>query len=97
MKAAVKQKTRTTQREHNAAMFEQDIWYAEALGVKPSATHSLYRLNFTKLEPAWLKNTAKLFIRLQSATKSMDSCRSYLTALKHFGQFIVSNNPSLPH
>ncbi len=81
--------------DKQASLLSKDIWLAEELGITPSATHSLYRLNFSKVKPEWLKNSVKLFVKLQSATKSMETCRSYITGLMHFGNFIIQHDESL--
>ena len=76
-------------------LFEKDIWKAEEIGLEPNFTHSAYFLNFSKLEPPWLKSTIKQFVKYQAATKTYSSCRSYIVCLYHFGKFITLHRNGL--
>ncbi len=78
-----------------ATLLSKDIWRAEELGIKPSAAQSTYALNFTRINPTWFRAIVKRFVRFQSATKSFNSCRSYITGLSHFGNFIINENSNL--
>ena len=72
------------------ALFHQDKWDAQAIGLTPNPSHSSYGLNFSRFHQGWLKHAVKRFIRLQANTKSYSTCSSYLTGLAHFSEFLSS-------
>lgn len=72
---------------------ENDIWPVEWLNLKPNTTHSNYYITFERLGPSWLKWLVKRFVRYAATTKSLSSCRSYIIALTHFGNFLIENYP----
>lgn len=73
-----------------------DHWPAEKVGLKPDHTQSSYYIQFNRLNPLWLKQAAKKFIRLQACTKSFSSCKSYTVGLSHFSQFLEGKFPTPP-
>lgn len=75
--------------------FDKDYWEAEELGLAPDNTHSSYHLKFTQLTPLWFKQAVKQFVLFESATKTFNTCRSYIVNLTHFGTFIASLYPEL--
>ena len=75
--------------------YEKDYWKAEELGFTPDNTHSTYHLKFTSLQPQWLKEAVKQFVLFQSATKTFNTCRSYIVNLTHFGNFITTLYPNI--
>lgn len=84
---------KTTIDYHQMILAEQDIWKVEEIGLKPC--HGIYKLNFSKLRPIWLKNAMKSFVRFQAATKSVATCCSYIMGLAHFGDFIEKHFPKI--
>lgn len=76
-------------------LFAKDIWYAEEVGLKPSDTHSSYRLTFRDIHPLWFKDIIKRFVYLQANTKAYYTCCSYITGLRHFGKFITIYKPRI--
>lgn len=75
----------------NNFLFNEDVWKAEDIGLNPDRTHSSYYLNFKRLQPEWFKETVKRFICYQASTKTYNTCRSYISGLTHFGNFISYN------
>lgn len=47
-------------------LLAKDIWRAEKLGIKPSASQSTYFLNFTRINPTWFRAIVKRFVRLRT-------------------------------
>ncbi len=78
-----------------SSIFDQDTWDLEEMGLKPSTTHSFYYFNFVGINPAWLKIAIKKFIWLQSSTKGITTCRSYISKLKTFGNFLSEQDPNI--
>jgi len=76
-------------------IFGKDIWHANDLGIKPDAAQSTYKLNFNKLNSGWFRELIKRFVYYQSATKTFQSCRSYIVGLTHFSNFITKCCPHL--
>lgn len=76
-------------------LFKKDIWEASELGLKPSSTHSAYRLNFSKIYPLWFRDIVKKFISFQAGIKAYYTCCSYISGLRHFGNFLVKRYPDL--
>lgn len=72
------------------ALLNKDRWNIEELGLLPDNTHSAYYLEFSMIEQDWLKLAAKRFVRFQSATRSMSSCRSYISAISRFSFYLSS-------
>ena len=83
------------QKSQREILFSRDIWYATELGMTPSSTHSSYRLNFSKVNPIWFRDILKKFIHFQSSTKAYFTCCSYITGLRHFGNFIAISVPDM--
>jgi integrase/recombinase XerD len=78
-------------------LFKKDIWEAQELGIKPDAAQSGYLLNFSKLNPEWLRIIVKQYVYYQAATKTYNTCRSCIGKLIYFGNFIMSyQRPLLP-
>ena len=79
-------------------LFDKDIWQAEQIGLEPDRVHSAYRLNFTRIQPGWLRLAAKQFIYFYSSIKSYNTCHSYIVALQRFSQFLLQVNEQIqPH
>lgn len=76
----------------DSALFENDIWKVEDLGLKPDTVHGMYQLNFSRINQHWFKKAVKQFVLLQSATKSLASCISYIGRLIHFSDFMTETN-----
>lgn len=68
----------------------KDTWSATDIGLAPDATHSMYHLNFGNITHYWLKQAAKKFVRLQSATRSYSTCRGYIRCFNHFDEYLQS-------
>jgi integrase/recombinase XerD len=77
------------------ALLDKDKWRAEEIGLDPDPTHSSYYLNFSKIKQSWLKRATKRFVRYQAATKTFNTCRSYIASLAHFSRFIECRSPNL--
>lgn len=71
-------------------LLDKDIWNAEEIGIEPNHASSLRKLNFTRIKPDWLNTAVKKFVRLQSSVRTINTCRTYITTLIHFGDFIRS-------
>ena len=74
---------------HINHFISKDIWTAAELGIKPHQSGSLYKINFSRLEPYWFKLAVKQFVRFQSATRTMCTCKTYVTMLINFSIFIT--------
>lgn len=76
-------------------LLSKDIWDAEKLGIKPNGSHSAYYLNFTRINPLWLKSAIKQFVAYESITKAFTTCLSYIGKLQKFSDFICENYPNI--
>ncbi len=81
--------------KNRETLLEKDIWDVEDLGLIPDYLYSTYRFTFAKIEPYWLKQATKKFLRFQSTQKSLATCRSYLTKLVHFGKFLTLHHEGI--
>lgn len=97
-KTADNHKYIAAQKQRKETLFKKEIWYAEEMGIIPSSTHSAYRINFTNVNPLWFRSIVKQFVYFQSATKAFWTLSSYITGLRHFGNFITLHYPDIqPH
>ena len=76
-------------------LLDKDKWCAEEIGLEPDRIHSSYFLNFSKIKQRWLMQATKRFVRYQAATKTYNTCKSYIASLAHFSRFVESNHPNL--
>lgn len=82
-------------KDDTSEFYQRDIWQVNELGFKPDTVHLTYQFNFSRLKPTWFKQAVKQFVHFQSATKSLESCRSYIGRLNYFGEFLVENYASI--
>ena len=79
--------------EFQGTIYDSDIWDFEKLSIKNNHVHSMYKLNFTKLQPKWFLLITKKFIKFALNTKQFSSARSYLSAISHLSRFINKHMP----
>ena len=79
--------------EFKGTIYESDIWDCEILGLQKSSVHSMYKLNFTKLYPSWLKLITKQFIKFILNTKQFSTAISCNSAIVRLGLFITKHVP----
>jgi integrase/recombinase XerD len=77
-------------------LLHKDRWHVEELGLEPDTVHSAYYLDFSKITISWLKLATKKFVRLQSARRSLSSCRSYIAAIARLDEYLCSLNVGIP-
>lgn len=68
----------------------KDVWNANDVGLKPDTVHSAYYLSFKKITTEWLKIAAKKFVRIQAATRSFSTCRTYIRSINYFDEYLNS-------
>ena len=69
-------------------LWDQDVWLASDIGLKPDAHHGIYHFSFSNISTLWLKKSAMQFVRLQAATKSFSTCRGYIRSFNHFDDYL---------
>lgn len=75
--------------------YAKDIWQLPVVGIKPPPYIRNSFMNFKDIEPVWLRNLAKKFIRFQSATKAFYTLVQYLRSIKHFSLFLLTYKKSV--
>ena len=70
--------------------YAKDIWQLPVVGIKPPPYIRNAFMSFEGIEPIWLRNLAKKFIRFQSATKAFYTLVQYLRSIKHFSLFLLT-------
>ena len=76
-------------------LMEKDCWHASELGLSVSAESSHCQLQFSNINPYWLKEAAKQLIYQQALTKTYETCNGYLKTLTSFGYFITRVNVNI--
>lgn len=69
-------------------LWDQDVWLASDIGLKPDAHHGIYHFSFSNISTPWLKKAAMQFVRLQAATRSFSTCRGYIRSFNHFDDYL---------
>ncbi len=75
--------------------YDKDIWDVRNLGIPAQPATGDSQLNFTSLEPLWLRQATKSYIRYTLATLSPGTARGRLSVLKHFSRFLSKFHPLL--
>jgi integrase len=75
-------------------MFPFDIWDIRILGLKPNNDREI-TLNFTKINPDWLKFAFKKWIQYRSSTMQSGTLINNLTEIKVFSAFLEERYPQL--
>lgn len=73
-------------------MFNYDIWDVRILGLTPTSNGS-YTLNFSKIQPQWLKIATKEWVRFKAAANSAATLVSILTSIKCLSSYIQEKFP----
>lgn len=68
--------------------YEKDVWNLDAVGIKPPPYIRSKFITFICIDPLWLRNLAKKYIRFQATTKAYYTLLQYLRAIKHFSEFL---------
>ncbi len=71
-----------------------DVWDLRVLGKQPT-TKGCYGINFSNVEPKWLKQAYKDFIWLKLINNSTSTVSIYLSNLKFISKFASQNNIDL--
>jgi integrase len=74
---------------------EKERWDLRKLGLKGNPTISNYTLNFTGMEPPWLRQLTKTFLAYRLSICAPGTCRQTLQAIKHFSRFLTERHPTL--
>lgn len=69
-------------------MFEYDIWDVRVLGLKPIPSTGGYTLNFLSIEPFWLKNAAKQWIKYKLNNEQTGTLQRKLESIRGFSEFV---------
>lgn len=72
--------------------YDDDIWELSAVGIKPPPYIRVSYMSFLKINPPWLRDVAKKFIRFQSSTKAYYTLSSYMRTIVQFSNFLSSFN-----
>lgn len=75
--------------------WELDVWDLRRIGVEINPTKSEFRLSFKAVNPVWLKEAAKQFMKLVVTRLSASSCSSQLNSIRKFGHFVTERHPEL--
>ena len=73
----------------------EDVWDARSLGLKPSPTKSLTKLNFTNISQVWLKEIFKRFIKIQATKKAFSTIQTYFVGINKFSVFLDELYPEI--
>lgn len=74
---------------HKTFVFEQDVWYIEALGVSVDALDNNRWLNFSEIKQPWLKTLSKRHIKLEAnGGAAPGSLTDNLRTLKHLSKYL---------
>lgn len=71
-------------------MFSWDTWDLRILGLKKSVANGQYTLNFSSIQPEWLKLAAKQWMKYRVTIDAASTLRSKLRSVKIFSTFIES-------
>ena len=78
--------------------YQKDIWDVRQLGISTAEGCYRYKINFTKIEQPWLKETAKQYIKLTLATLSYSSASEKTLAIGRLSQFLTKSYLNIePH
>ena len=75
--------------------WELDVWDLRRIGVEINPTKSEYRLSFKAVDPDWLKEAAKQYMRLIVTRLSASSCSTLLNSVRKFGHFLTARHPEM--
>ena len=75
--------------------YEKDIWDLRAIGIDLNSAKNNYKINFKKIKPQWLKDTAKKYSKYNLTINSPANTRIKITALNHFSNFLVKSDNTL--
>lgn len=75
--------------------WELDVWDLRRIGVEINPTKSEFRLSFMAVNPEWLKEAAKQYMKLIVTTLSTSSCSTLLNSVRKFGHFLTERHPDL--
>lgn len=73
----------------------KDIWDVRCLGLEAPPASSRYKLNFSHISQAWLRQAAKQFVRYIFTTNSVSEAFNKLTSLKRFSRFLSERSPTI--
>ena len=73
----------------------EDVWDAQALGLKVIKTSTITKINFTKIHQPWLKELAKNFVKFTSATRALGTISNYVDSIKSFSNFLSEYHPEI--
>ncbi len=71
-------------------LLNKNRWHVSDINLAADKTHSTYYLDFNKISIDWLRQCAKKFVIFQSVTKSLASCKAYITSLFHFNSYLLT-------
>ena len=71
-------------------LLDKDYWLASELGFDSDSVHSYCHIKFTGIKIPWLKYTTKRFVLMQSATKTYNTCKSYIQSISRFDKYVSS-------
>ncbi|MBD2078321.1 tyrosine-type recombinase/integrase [Leptolyngbya sp. FACHB-17] len=78
--------------------YVKDVWDCRRLGLQDGVGRSSYKLNFTQLSQPWLKDTAKLFLKVCLSSIEFSSAQEKLYSLRRLSRFLVQAYPDIaPH
>lgn len=81
--------TNTLPKNSNPVL-NKDRWFAGEISLEPEHSGGSYYLDFSNISCKWLKDTAKRFVLLQSATKTFSTCRAYLCSILRLDRYFLS-------
>lgn len=76
-------------------MFEYDIWDVRVLGLEPIPSTGAYTLNFLSIEPLWLKNATKQWLKYKSSSEQTGTLQRKLESVRGFAKFVNSHHSLL--
>ena len=68
--------------------YDKDIWDVRNLGIDFNRSRQDYKLNFTTITQAWLRQACKEYIRYTLATKTFNEALARLTGIRRFSKFL---------
>jgi integrase/recombinase XerD len=75
--------------------YEKDIWDCRSLGLSSDVGKTCYRLNFSSISQPWMKQTAKLHLKVCLASLTFGSSQERLYCLRRLSGFFQKRYPNI--
>jgi len=75
--------------------YDKSVWDVRKLGYSGNPSKSSYTINFAEIEPSWLLDAARTYLKFSLPQFSLSECQNRVGTIRDFARFLRKSYPNL--